>query len=172
MGRRSVKRAVLLGQVRKPKRRGRKLLLLLGLAGLGAAAMNALKDKNLSPAAAYEAPYVAPTPPEPTPEATAEPTPEPVSETPVAETLVAETPAVEEPVEQPTEPVAAPAAEPAAGADATLETPIITDPLVDPIAEGAPTPDDDGSFFEQVMAETETPPRRRTKRAPKEKPAE
>ena len=148
------------------KSRSRKLLVLLGLAGIGAAVASQRK-KNLSPVAAWEAPTpTAPTAPAPTDV-------EPADVEPV------ETPAPSdvEPVETPA-PDPAPAEDVSTSSTSEAETPeaetpnSTSDPLVDPIAEGAPSAQDDsGSFFEQVMAETEPPARpRRTRRTARKAP--
>jgi hypothetical protein len=67
--------AVKAGRKPEPKRRGRTLLKLAVLAGIGTAIGQALRKRNVSPVSMYEAPQPTTAPPEPTPPADVDPVP-------------------------------------------------------------------------------------------------
>lgn len=166
-------------------KKGRKLLLL-ALIGAGYAAFRA-KNKTIGPTAAWEAPTPRPSDPSPptekavpeediaaVPDPATEKVPAEVPEEAAEETAEAEVaPEPETEAEATPEPETEAAPEPEAQTEAEATGDPLSDPLSGPLAEVAPAAEDDGSFFEQVMAESgEKAPKRRTRRTAKDKPAE
>lgn len=138
-------------QARK-KRRGRKLVLLLLLLGVGGLVFSKIRGQQAGPPPVPAAP---PARPRPVPAQAAPPVEETAPAEPAAEAAV---PSAADAL--PEEPVMEPFEEPQASVAHAPD--VFSDPEVDPLSEGSPVLSDDtaSTFFDQVLAETAAEPGR------------